>query len=241
MAVSDQQETSMNANNPEPDKADSRFSLQLDASQWDAGQWQAAIHRLADDSRVRVVGLSNKLSGIGAGLDRAIDVQVEGDVGPFAFMLSKLARIEISLGAGLSCAHSFQSGTILIRGDCGPYLAAYAVGGLVAVHGRAADFAAYGLCGGEVVIRSRCGAGAGAGMKSGTLIIGNGAGEKLGQGMSGGTIFVRGTVDSLGEGVQPIPVREADSLRLGLLLARAGLKTKLAEFQAFRSKSFAPM
>jgi len=216
------------------EKALEKPIVDIDAARSTIEELRAALERFPEQVRHRLIGLPGTLVGVGAGLDRAVDVLVDGNVGPYAFMLCQRGRIEITQNAGLACGHSFHSGNILIRGDCGSHVAAYALGGLVAVHGRAGDFAAYGLSGGEVVIRSRCGLAAGASMNSGTLIIGNGAGEELGQGMTGGTIFVRGPVDSLADGVQSVPTKDADSLRLGLLLARAGLKTKLAEFQAFR-------
>jgi hypothetical protein len=52
--------------------------------------------------------------------------------------------------------------------------------------------------------------------------------------MTGGTIYVRGPIGGLAEGVRSVKMGESDSLRLGLLLARAGLKAKASEFQVFR-------
>lgn len=224
----------MTADGIEPEQQPGTLVAEIDASPLSVAELNYRLSQLDEGCKAHVSGIPSSLSGVGAGFDRSIDLQVVGSVGPFAFMLGQRAKIEITQGAGLACGHSFHSGSLLIRGDCGPHVACYALGGLVTVYGKAGDYAGYGLSGGEVVIRSRCGLAAGAAMRSGTLVLGNGTGEMLGQGMTGGVIFARGTVAGLGEGVRAVPIKDADSLRLGLLLARAGLKTQLSEFKAFR-------
>jgi glutamate synthase domain-containing protein 3 len=53
--------------------------------------------------------------------------------------------------------------------------------------------------------------------------------------MTGGTIYVRGEVGSLASGVQQMRLKETDSLRLSLILMRAGIKASLEKFQVFKS------
>lgn len=211
-----------------------RYSREVDARGLSAGEVKELLQRAELESHLKLVGLSESMAGVGAGLDRPIELLVAGGVGPFAWMLCQKAKIEIGQNASIACGHSLHSGSMLIHGDCADYLAAYAMGGFVAVHGKAGDNAAFELAGGEVVIRSRCGSGAGTRMRSGALVLGNGAGDGLGLMMTGGTIYVRGPIASLAKGVQAVPVKDSDSLRLGLLLARAGLRAKLTEFQAIR-------
>lgn len=192
------------------------------------------LKQSVENRRVKLTGLSPNLAGIGSGASNSIEVLVDGDIGPFAWMLSQNQSAEVTGRAGIGCGHSLVSGSILIRGDCDHYLGVYAVGGLIAVHGKGGDFVGYGLSGADVVVRSRCGVGVGARMSSGLLVIGNGVSSQLGAGMTGGTIFVRGPIGGTAEGVRPVKMGESDSLRLGLLLARAGLKAKTSEFQVFR-------
>ncbi len=218
------------------EEAQYRRQTEIDGSSLTSEALQELLSRSDEEIRRRLVRLPESLAAVGAGNACSIDLVIAGSVGPYAFMLSQKGKVEIAENAGLACGHSLHSGSILVRGDCGDYLAAYAVGGLVAVYGKARDFAAFGLSGGEVVVRSRCGNAAGAQMRSGALVLGNGAGDQLGHGMTGGTIFVRGSVAGLGEGVTAAPIKDSDSLRLSLMLARAGLKTKQSEFQAFRAK-----
>jgi glutamate synthase domain-containing protein 3 len=74
-------------------------------------------------------------------------------------------------------------------------------------------------------------------MNSGTLVLGNGCGENLGQGMTGGAIYVRGEVGSVADNVQSGRLKEADTIRLSLMLVRAGIKTTYEKFQVFRAKT----
>lgn len=194
------------------------------------------LKRQVEHQKIRLSGLDSHLAGIGSGTERSLELLIDGDVGPFAWMLSQNQSIEVTGSAGTACGHSLISGSILIRGNCDDFLGAYAVGGLIAVHGKGGNYVGYGLSGADVVVRSRCGEGVGAQMHSGLLVVGNGAGQHLGAGMTGGTIYVRGSVGGVADGVRPTKMSESDSLRLGLLLARAGLKAKASEFQVFRAE-----
>lgn len=192
---------------------------------------------LSHDAKVRVVGLTDRHSGVLSGFDQSIELVFDGNIGPFAFMAASQAAIEITGNVATSCGHSFRSGSILIRGEASDFLAAYAAGGYIAVHGRAGDYVGFGLSGADVLVRSRCGNGVGANMNSGTLVLGNGCGESLGQGMTGGAIYVRGEVGSVADSVQSGRLKEADTIRLSLMLARAGIKTTYEKFQVFRAKT----
>lgn len=221
--------SAMTEETEKPELALNAFGLSMD-------QLQGQLTSLEPDSKVRITGASEAMSGLLAGLDLSLELAIQGNVGQFAFMASNRTVIDVFGNAAGSCGHSLQSGSILVRGDSANYLAAYALGGYIAVHGRAGDYAAYGLSGGDILVRSRCGDGAGAQMRSGTLVLGNGCGEQLGQGMTGGTIYVRGEVGSVAEGVQAGRLKDSDTIRLSLMLVRAGIKTTFEKFQVFRAR-----
>jgi glutamate synthase domain-containing protein 3 len=172
-----------------------------------------------------------------AGYDHTLELVFDGSIGAFALMAAQQVAAEVTGNVSTGCGHSLRSGSILIRGDASNFLAAYAVGGYIAVHGRAGDFVGYGLAGADVFVRSRCGHGVGVNMSSGALVLGNGCGDNLGQGMTGGAIYVRGEVGSTAENVQVGRLKEADTIRLSLMLVRAGIKTTLEKFQVFRAKA----
>lgn len=210
--------------------------LTIDATGLTHDQLQNQFAGIAPEAKVQVVGLSDNLGGVLAGCDHALELFFSSSLGSFAFMAARHAVIEVSGNVATGCGHSLQSGSILIRGDAGGFLAAYAAGGYLAVHGRADDYVGYGLSGADVLVRGKCGNAVGANMRSGTLVLGNGCGENLGQGMTGGAIYVRGEVGSVADNVQSGRLREADTIRLSLMLVRAGLKTTFEKFQVFRPK-----
>ncbi len=190
------------------------------------------------ETRVELTGLDAGFppSGLCAGLTEHLTVQIPGSVGDFCFLLGAEAILDVRGEARDCVGHSMVSGQITIQGNAGHGVAAYAKGGFVAVLGQAGNGCAVGLDGADVLVRSRVGDRAGESMRSGTLVLGNGAGEELGAGMLGGVIYVRGEVKSKSSSVRMDRFKEADSLRLSLLMARAGIKASGAEFKVYRAK-----
>jgi formylmethanofuran dehydrogenase subunit C len=209
---------------------------ELDATNLNNDQLIQRLNEFDTDATIRIGGIAETQSGVLAGLNRSMELKLPQNLGRFACMASSQATIDVAGSVGLACANSFRSGNLLVRGEAGNFLAAYAIGGYIAVHGKAGDFAGYGLAGGDLLVRSRCGNGAGALMRSGTLVIGNGCQDNLGFGMTGGTIYVRGEIGSVAEGVRVSRLKEADTIRLSLMLVRAGIKTTYERFQVFRAK-----
>ncbi len=154
-------------------------------------------------------------------------------------MLSQSALVEVHGNAGVCCGHSLASGTVLIHGSAGDGLGAFATGGFIAVFMHASRRCAMELAGAEVFVRRVVGDEAGYGMRDGVLVLGNGAGENLGLGMTGGVIFVRGDVKSVAPTVRPARMKDAEALRLSLLLARAGIKGSAADFKGFHPRKSA--
>lgn len=203
----------------------------IDASSISLDQLHDLLCKLENSMAVRLEYLPSCWSGVGAGLDRSIGLRINDDLGSYALMLSQNVKAEASKNVGNACGHSLHSGSILVRGSAQDFLGAHARGGFIAVLGRAGDFAGYGLDGADIVVRSQSGKAAGTRMRAGTLVLGNGTGEKLGHCIEGGEIFVRGAIGGLGEGAQLMRMTQTHSLRLGLLLARAGIKASIDDFQ----------
>lgn len=211
------------------------LATQLRDSQLRAAQQRSEIGEV----KLELTGLEANpgLAGLCSGLTEHITVQILGNVGDFCFLLGAEAILEIRGHAGDCLGHSMISGHVTVHGNAGKHVAAYAKGGFVAVLGQAGDGCAAGLSGADVLIRSRVGDRAGWCMRGGTLLLGNGAGEELGAGMTGGVIYVRGEVKSKSNAVRLERFKEADSLRLSLLLARAGIKASGADFKIYRPKA----
>lgn len=99
------------------------------------------------------------------------------------------------IGAGMA------SGTCVVHGDVGDFLARDMRGGRLIVHGSTGNLAASGLSGGEVIVHGAAGdqlGGAlpwlGGGMRGGRVIVHGNAGARCGDRMRRGEIFVAGDV-----------------------------------------------
>lgn len=199
-----------------------------------------AIHEkmrgLDAGGQFRLANLPTRLDGLGSGIDLDGHVKLTGNVGDFAFMAAANTDWDVSGNAGNACCHSNVSSRVLIRGSATNYLGACAVGGFVVVHGLAKDRCGYGMTGGDMLIRGKVGNEAGCRLRGGVVVLANGAGQGLGIGMTGGTIFVRGEVKSIADTVRAVRLKDPDSLRLSLLLARAGVKGDVKEFKMYRTR-----
>ena len=151
-------------------------------------------------------------------------------------MLGAGASFEVFGDVGHSCAHSFAGGSLLVRGNTGDFLGAYAQSGFLAVLGKTGHDCGFFLNGAEIVVRSVAGDRAGGSMCGGILVLANGTGHQLGQAMTGGSIFLRGDASSIAESIRKVRMKDADNLRLSLLLARAGIKGDVKEFSLYQTR-----
>ncbi|MEQ1697747.1 MAG: formylmethanofuran dehydrogenase subunit C [Hyphomicrobiaceae bacterium] len=128
---------------------------------------------------VTLVGSSDRIDGIGAGLASGTLV-VDGDAGANA-------------GAGM------RGGMLEIHGSTGPYLATGMKAGIVHVTGNAGDYIGgvaaghrFGITGGSVIIDGSIGARAGDKMRRGLILVRGTTGDACGSRMIGGTIVAEG-------------------------------------------------
>ncbi len=176
-----------------------------------------------------------KQTGLAVGLSAALNIAIQGDVGDFSFMLNENADFDVHGDVGRCIGHSMVSGYVLVHGSAGDLFGAYACGGVLAAIGGAGNRCGLGLAGADVIVRSDVGDEAGLGMTSGALVLGKSTGDQLGLGMTGGTIYVRGAVKSLADGIREQRMKDSDTMRLSLLLARAGVRAASKEFRAYRA------
>lgn len=193
--------------------------------------------RLLDESELTaiVTGCTGQI-GLCTGLTHTIKIEVRGSVGAYFGMLNNGADIEVIGDVGTCCGHSLSSGGILIRGHAGAKLGTMARAGFLGVHGVARDDCGLGLAGADIVVRQAVGARAGHAMRGGNLIIGGDAGHDLGIGATGGTIYLRGTAASIADTMREVKMRDSESMRLGLLLVRAGIRAATKEFRLYRPR-----
>lgn len=213
---------------------DDANTVSLDAQGLSSSELNAAILETIAD-KVTVENTSEATYGFACGVRREIPIVAQGSIGDFAFLLGEAAAVDVEGDAGSWCGHSMASGSLVVHRSCADYFGAFATGGLIAVLGHAADRCGFRMSGADIFVRSTAGNEAGHGMCDGVMVIGNGAGKNLGYSMTGGTIYVRGDVESVAEGVRSFRMKDADTMRLSLLLARAGVKGgETREFKAYR-------
>jgi formylmethanofuran dehydrogenase subunit C len=100
----------------------------------------------------------------------------------------------------LACVGArMQSGSIVVEGDCGPYVGLGMRGGKIVVGGAAAAFVGCGMRGGAIEVRGDAGDFVGSalpgdkqGMRGGSIVIGGNAGDRVGDRMRRGMILIAG-------------------------------------------------
>ncbi len=185
---------------------------------------------------VRITNASGQ-HGLVSGINQPFHLVISGTVGNCLGMLNPLADIDLTGDAGHLCGHSMSGGSMLIRGHAGQSLGAFAQGGFIGVHGSAKDACGVGLNNADIVVRQTVGARAAMAMRNGNLVLGNDAGHDLGLDATGGTIYLRGSAASVSSSIKEVRMREADAMRLGLLLVRAGIKAATKDFRIYRPRN----
>lgn len=211
--------------------------MRLTSSQLGERELHARLREIEPEQRVELKLVGPLDAGLAAGVDRGYSLKVDGDGGDYVMLLAADLETEILGNVGTGCGHSMLSGNLLIHGRAGDYLGCYAQGGLISVYKSAGHHCGESAGGVDIVVAGRAGDYAARGMSAGVLVLGNGAGEQLGLDMRGGVLYVRGKVGSMSDGLKTARMKEADSLRLSLLLARSGLKGKVSEFRVLMPKS----
>lgn len=159
---------------------------------------------------------------------------IHGDLGDFCLCGVSNAEIEVKGLAGCGLGEAMESGSILLSGDAGDAAGAFNRGGLVAIYGSAGRRTAVGMCGGDMVVKGSIGSQGAMGMTAGALLILGSAGKMLGQGMHGGTIYIRGDTESLAPHLEETRMREADRLRISLLLLNSGIENEARNFRVLK-------
>lgn len=210
--------------------------LRLTLSQLGERRLHERLREIEPERRVELTLDGPLMAGLAAGVDRGYTLKVDGAGGDYVMLLASELETEIVGEVGVGCGHSMVSGNLLIHGRAGDYLGCYAQGGLITVYKSAGHHCGEAAGGVDIVVAGRAGDYAARGMSAGVMVLGNGAGKQLGIGMRGGVLYVRGKVGAMSDDVKAARMKEADSLRLSLLLARSGLKGKVDEFRVLMPK-----
>jgi methylamine---glutamate N-methyltransferase subunit B len=198
----------------------------------DVNRW---LHREADGAaKVKILNADGAHS-IAAGMDAAIDIEVDGHAGYYLGGMNKLATITVHGSAGPGVGENMMSGTIRVEGFASTSAGASAHGGLLVVKGDAALRCGISLKGGDIVIGGSVGSFSAFMAQAGRLVVCGDAGDALGDSLYEAVIYVRGKVASLGADARFEPMQAADFAAVRELLSKAGLDHDPQEFKRVAS------
>ena len=159
---------------------------------------------------------------IAAGLNAAVEVEIDGHAGYYAAGMNQKASVTITGSAATGVAENMMSGTVHVKGFASNAAGATAQGGLLVIDGDAGLRCAILLKGADVVVGGSVGSFSAFMAQAGNLVVLGDAGEALGDSIYEARVFVRGKVKSLGADCEEKPMGEADRKILASLLERAG-------------------
>ncbi|MBP5859033.1 protein GlxC [Marivibrio halodurans] len=160
---------------------------------------------------------------LAAGLDRAIDVTIQGHVGYYCAGMNQKASVTIEGNAGVGVAENMMSGTVRVTGDASQSAGATAHGGLLVIEGNAASRCGISMKGVDIVVRGSVGHNSAFMAQAGHLVICGDADDGLGDSIYETVIFLRGAAKGLGADCEEKEITADDRKILAALLQRAGL------------------
>src|ERR1700691_2943781 len=96
------------------------------------------VHKLPPETNERFWRIFNPRGAhaIAVGIDRPIEIEIEGHVGYYCAGMNKQAAITINGHAGPGLAENIMSGIVRVRGNASQSAAASGHGGLVVIEGN---------------------------------------------------------------------------------------------------------
>lgn len=194
----------------------------------------AALHGARDGERFRVLRPGGR-HAIAAGLDAALEIEIDGSVGYYCAGMNQHATVRVHGTSGVGVAENMMSGRVEIAASAGQSAGATAHGGLLVVRGNAAARCAISLKGADVVVAGSVGHASAFMAQSGRLVVCGDAGEGLGDSIYEARLYVAGAVASLGADCVEKEVREEHRAELRELLAAAGVDADADVFRRYGS------
>jgi glutamate synthase domain-containing protein 3 len=158
---------------------------------------------------------------IAAGVDAAIDIDIEGHAGYYAGGMNKHARLTVHGNAGPGVAENMMSGRVHVKGFASVSAGASGHGGLLVIDGDASLRCGISMKGLDIVVAGSVGDFSAFMAQAGVLVVGGDAGDALGDSIYEAVIYVRGRIKSLGADAHEEDMTSVDYERLGALLDSA--------------------
>ncbi|UGS34116.1 GltB/FmdC/FwdC-like GXGXG domain-containing protein [Capillimicrobium parvum] len=206
----------------------------IDLAETTIRELNSRLHAAEDGEGFRVLHPAGRHS-VAAGLDSAIDVEIDGHVGYYCAGMSASASLRIHGNAGPGLAENLMSGRVEVTGSASQYAGATAHGGLIAIHGDASSRCGISLKGADVVVQGSIGHMGAFMAQSGRLVVCGDVGEALGDSLYEARLYVRGNVASLGADCIEKELRDEHAAELAELLAAAGFDAEPGDFRRYGS------
>ncbi|TLP75780.1 glutamate synthase [Nesterenkonia sphaerica] len=163
---------------------------------------------------------------VAAGVNRPLQVRIDGDVGYYCAGMNQEGLITVDGSAGPGVAENMMSGVVRIRGNASQSAGATAHGGLLIIEGNASTRCGISLKGGDIVVGGEMGAMGAFMAQAGRIVVCGDAGDGLGDSIYEAQIYIRGSVGTLGADCVEKEMRAADRKSLQDLLVQAGMTSQ---------------
>ncbi len=195
------------------------------------------LHKLPPDTNERAWRILNPRGAhaLAVGLERPIEVEIDGHVGYYCAGMNKEAVITINGHAGPGLAENIMSGLVRVKGNASQSAAASGHGGLVIIEGDASSRCGISMKGVDIVVGGSVGHMSAFMAQAGYLVVCGDAGPHLGDSIYEAILYVRGKIAGLGSDCIEKEMTEAHRRKLSNLLARAGIATDAREFRRYGS------
>jgi methylamine---glutamate N-methyltransferase subunit B len=195
------------------------------------------LHDLPPETNERLWRIVNPKGAhaIAAGLDRPIEILIEGHVGYYCAGMIKQAKLVIDGHCGVGVAENIMSGEVRVKGNASQSAGASGHGGLLVIEGDASARCGISMKGVDIVVGGSVGHLSAFMAQTGSLVVCGDAGQSLGDSIYEAKLYVQGEVESLGADCVEKQMTEHHLAKLGRLLDRAGLKADPRKFKRYGS------
>ncbi len=192
---------------------------------------------LHTDNASTAYKITNPMGGhaIACGLNRAMDVTIDGHAGFYCAGMNQLANVTVQGHVGVGLAENMMSGTVRVTGNASQAAGATAHGGLVVIEGDASSRCGISMKGVDIVVGGSVGHMSGFMAQAGNLVVCGDAGEALGDSIYEANIYVKGSVESLGSDCEEKPMDAEHISALSSLLEKAQVKAEASQFKRYGS------
>ncbi|MFW3146653.1 MAG: hypothetical protein ACMUIE_07565 [Thermoplasmatota archaeon] len=190
---------------------------------------------LKKSSRIKISGLNGQDS-IAVGIQRNVEITVEGNPGCFLGAFNQRAVITLHGNASDYAGDTLLGGGLIILGKAGFGVGTCMNSGIIVVKGNVLGGVGFGMYGGTIIIDGNVEGNIGGGIGSGTLIISGNLKGGFGAGHGSCEMFIGGKHDPPGTGLKEIPLSNRDVSKLTKYFQHYAIQASPGIFTKYRGE-----